>query len=104
MPLTYEDFKKIGRLGCSDCYTTFKASLQPLLKRIHGSYQHLGKSPDPLHLKEQKFSSKLHAELDGLKQDLVKAIKNEEFEEAATFRDKIKFLEKKIMEQPKGRT
>ena len=97
--LTYEDFKKIGRLGCSECYTTFKASLAPLLKRIHGSHQHMGKTPDPGHLKEQKVSSKLHEELEEVKQDLLKAVKKEEFEEAAALRDKIKFLEKKIKDQ-----
>ena len=38
--LTYEDFKKIGRLGCGECYSAFKEILLPLLKRIHGSTQH----------------------------------------------------------------
>ena len=96
--LTYDDFKKIGRLGCSECYATFRVSLAPLLKRIHGSHQHLGKAPDPLHLKEQKVSSKLLEELEAVKQELLKAVKKEEFEEAAALRDKIKFLEKKIKE------
>ena len=94
--LTYEDFKKVGRLGCSECYGVFKASLMPLLKRIHGSHQHLGKSPDPLLLKEQKVESKLREELEAAKQDLLKSVKKEEFEEAAALRDKVKFLEKKI--------
>lgn len=94
--LTYEDFKKVGRLGCSECYGTFKASLAPLLKRIHGSSQHTGKSPNPVAMKEQKHSSKLHDDLEGVKQELAKAIKREEFEEAAALRDKIKFLEKKM--------
>ena len=35
--LTYADFKKIGRLGCSECYDTFKKYLGPLLKKVHGS-------------------------------------------------------------------
>jgi Uncharacterized protein with conserved CXXC pairs len=43
--MTYEDFRKIGRLGCSQCYDTFKESLEPLLKKVHGSVQHLGKGP-----------------------------------------------------------
>ncbi len=94
--LGYEDFKKIGRLGCSECYGAFKASLAPLLKRIHGSMQHVGKSPTPSLLKEQKINSKLQQELEAVKQDLFKAIKKEEFEEAASLRDKIKFIEKKI--------
>ncbi len=94
--LTYEDFKKIGRLGCSECYTVFKASLAPLLKRIHGSNQHLGKVPNPVVVKEQKVLSKIHEELEVAKAELQKSIKKEEFEEAAALRDKIKFLEKKI--------
>lgn len=96
--LTYEDFKKIGRLGCSECYIAFKPSLVPLLKRIHGSNQHLGKSLNPESLSDQKTSSKLQEELAAAKQDLLKAVKKEEFEEAAALRDKIKFLEKKIKE------
>ena len=97
--LTYEDFKKIGRLGCSECYTVFKASLVPLLKRIHGSTQHMGKSPTPELIKAQKVSSKLHEELEAAKRELQKAVQKEEFEEAAAMRDKIKFLEKKLKEK-----
>ncbi len=43
--LAYADFKKIGRLGCGECYNVFRKYLAPLLKRIHGSNQHIGKSP-----------------------------------------------------------
>ena len=96
--LTYEDFKKIGRLGCSQCYTSFKVSLTPLLKRIHGSNQHIGKSPNPEFTKELKTTFKLHEELVSVKDELQKAVKREEFEEAASLRDKIKFLEKKMKE------
>lgn len=99
--LTYEDFKKVGRLGCSECYTAFKTSLTPLLKRIHGSNQHIGKSPSPMAAKELKISNKLHEELEAAKSELLKAVKKEEFEEAASLRDKIKFLEKKLKETMK---
>lgn len=88
--LTYEDFKKIGRLGCSQCYDTFKESLVPLLKRIHGSNQHLGRIP----VKTGKVV-KAKSELQELKVKLQKAIQMEEFEEAAKLRDKIRELEKK---------
>src|SRR3989338_2298015 len=43
--LTYTDFRKIGRLGCSECYNTFKKYLGPLLKKVHGSILQFGKSP-----------------------------------------------------------
>jgi protein arginine kinase activator len=94
--LTYEDFKRMGRLGCGECYKAFRTSLAPLLKRIHGSSQHIGKSPSPQALDEQKANHKSHEELEKAKFDLQKAVKNEEFEVAAALRDKIKFLEKKM--------
>jgi protein arginine kinase activator len=96
--LTYEDFKRVGRLGCGECYKTFKTSLAPLLKRIHGANQHLGKSPNPQALDEQKTHTKRSQELEQAKLDLAKAVKSEDFEVAATLRDKIKFLEKKVKE------
>ena len=46
-------------------------------------------------LDELKNNSKRAQELDQAKAELLKAIKNEEFEVAAALRDKIKFLEKK---------
>ena len=88
--LSYSDFKKIGRLGCGECYTAFKKYLGPLLKRIHGSNMHLGKSP----LKVTKVLKK-RIDLQDLRNKLQKAIEAEEFEEAAHIRDQIKELEKK---------
>lgn len=89
--LTYADFKKIGRLGCGQCYEAFKRYLVPLLKRIHGSGKHTGKSPVRASAKPTK--KKLDAQ--ELRARLNKAIEMEEFEEAAKIRDQIKELEKK---------
>lgn len=88
--LTYEDFRKIGRLGCSECYNAFKKYLVPLLKRIHGSNKHGGKSPagSAKPVKEK-------SESDDLRVRLQKAIEKEEFEEAAKLRDQLKELENK---------
>ena len=94
--MAYEDFKKLGRLGCHACYVSFKPRLAPLLKRIHGANHHMGKSPNPEHLQEVKVVSKVREELEVVKAALEKAVKAEEFEEAAALRDKIKFLEKKM--------
>jgi protein arginine kinase activator len=43
--MSYDEFKKIGRLGCAQCYDAFRESLAPLLKRIHSSNTHTGKQP-----------------------------------------------------------
>ena len=87
--MTYEDFRKVGRLGCAECYTTFRRSLGNLLKRIHGSPVHVGKSPIRL-IKPSKMAK---SELMELKRKLERAIANEAFEEAAKLRDQIRRLE-----------
>jgi protein arginine kinase activator len=88
--LSYQDFKKAGRLGCSECYPAFKKYLMPLLKKIHGSTQHLGKSP----YKAAARPKKRLVNLTELRMQLQRAIEKEEFEEAARLRDKIREIEK----------
>jgi protein arginine kinase activator len=87
--MTYDDFRKVGRLGCADCYATFKRSLGSLLKRIHGSPIHVGKSPSRL-IKTAKVAK---SELLELKRKLERAIDEEAFEEAARLRDQIRRCE-----------
>ncbi len=86
--LNYDNFRKLGRLGCSGCYTSFKKYLASLLKKIHGSSQHLGKTP----VKATK-AVKAESELQELKDRLSRVVQMEEFEEAARLRDKIRELE-----------
>src|SRR5271163_4215153 len=42
---TQADFKKAGRLGCSECYTTFAEGLASLIKAMHKGTKHTGKVP-----------------------------------------------------------
>ncbi len=87
--MTYDDFRKVGRLGCAECYPTFRRSLTSLLKRIHGSTHHLGKSPARL-----VRPAKAKTELAELKKRLERAIELEEFEVAARLRDQIREMER----------
>ena len=87
---SYDDFRKFGRLGCSECYDSFKEHLGTLLKKIHGSNQHLGKSPAKIPPQDRKHIE----DLQGLKSQLMQAIQMEDFEQAAQLRDKIRNLEK----------
>ncbi len=87
--LSYTEFKRIGRLGCGQCYSNFKECINPLLKKIHGSTSHVGKTPLNMVSKTAKKSN-----LAELRNSLQKAIDREEFEEAAMLRDKIRGLEK----------
>lgn len=98
--ITYQDFRQIGQLGCGECYKVFKKSLLPLLKRIHGSTQYFGKMPMIVAASAKTQTARQKAvtaaqQMQELKVKLQKAIQQEEFEEAARLRDKIRELEKK---------
>lgn len=82
---TYNDFKKYGLLGCSECYKSFAPYINTVVKRVQGNTEHIGKIPKKLGkgiIEKRRLAS--------LKEDLQKAIANEEFEIAAQLRDKIK--------------
>jgi len=87
--LSFSDFQKKGRLGCGQCYKTFRAQIIPLIRKIHSSARHVGKTPH----KEVKSPQPKDA-LEELKKGLIRAVGLEEYEEAARIRDKIKELEK----------
>jgi len=86
--MNQSDFKKSGRLGCSQCYQTFSEGLAPLLKSIHKGEQHVGKVP-PGHAQDAVTAEQMKI----LRRDLEHAVKSENFEVAADLRDKIKKLE-----------
>lgn len=84
-----EEFKKLGRLGCPQCYVAFESHLTSLLRRLHGGAQHLGKvylPPDPSRAQQQE-------RLAGLRRKLDRAVQSEDFERAAELRDQIRSLE-----------
>lgn len=89
--LTYAQFTKIGRFGCSSCYREFADKLDPLLKRVHGSTVHIGKIP-----KRSGGQIQYKREIEQLRRDLQTKIEREEFESAAQLRDQIRGLERKI--------
>ena len=86
--ITYKDFMKTGRMGCSECYKIFSEELLPLLKRLQGTTQHAGKTP-------AKGNRKTTVEktLRELKDELKRAVHEEEYEKAAVIRDRIKAVE-----------
>lgn len=91
--LTYSQFGKLGRFGCSSCYHHFSGRLDGLFRRVHGNTSHVGKIP-----KRAGGAIQQKRELTQLRQQLGKHIEDEEFEEAAKIRDQIRLLEKKLAE------
>lgn len=84
----YSDFRNIGRFGCVECYRSFEAQLNPILRHIHGSTQHVGKTPVRLGGRGAARQRALQ-----LKEELSRAVENEAYERAAELRDEIRRLE-----------
>lgn len=86
---TLRDFRDSGRLGCDQCYISFDVHLRDLLRRLHGSSQHVGErydTPGP-------GSADPRSRLLELKAQLRRAVEGENFELAAELRDRIRVLE-----------
>ncbi|GGE56728.1 protein-arginine kinase activator protein [Pullulanibacillus camelliae] len=88
--LTYNEFTRIGKFGCDECYKTFDEKLNPILRKVHsGNTAHIGKIPRRM----GKDISARRKILD-LKDRLQELVEKEEFEEAAKTRDLIRELER----------
>ena len=85
--LPYEEFQHTGKLGCAQCYQDFADELRPLLARIHGRSQHVGRSPAKPHQEAQ-----WQQQIDELRMRMEQAVVIENFEEAARLRDEIRAL------------
>ncbi|TGB00943.1 UvrB/UvrC motif-containing protein [Halobacillus salinus] len=90
--MTYQEFARIGKFGCADCYQTFDDRINPILRRVHsGNTRHDGKIP-----KREGGNLHLKREIDDYKSQLKQLIEQEEFEQAANIRDKIRTLESQL--------
>ncbi len=86
---TFSDIAESGKVGCPECYKTFYNELLPYLKRVHGSTKHAGKIPNraPLAVTVSEDT------VESLRLKLNQLVREENYEEAAVIRDKIKKLE-----------
>lgn len=97
----FEDILNTGKFGCANCYDTFESRIDPIIKKIQGSNTHIGRigkvTENRVDL-ENKNNTKENKnkinEIEILKENLKKAIKEENYEEAAIIRDKINKKEK----------
>ena len=86
---TLADFRETGRLGCSHCYVSFEGHVRDLLRRLHGSTQHVGE----VYLTPGGRADEPGRRLTDLREQLRRAVDAENFELAAELRDRIKVLE-----------
>ena len=85
---TYSDIAKSGRVGCPECYVTFRDELSRTLRSIHGTTTHTGAVPSRHRAKQERSRR-----LDQMKSDLRAAIDAENYERAAALRDEIRKLQ-----------
>ncbi len=112
--MSFDDFRKSGKFGCANCYRIFRENLGPIFRRLHGSAEHKGKSPDKMidkvpeirpettvdMMPGKKLDDKMPGngvkpsdEIGRLKEELSLAVKSENYEKAAELRDRIRSLE-----------
>jgi len=83
--ITFHEIKKDGNLGCAVCYTSFSEPLIHAIDEAHGTHVHDGKYPT-------RRGATLKHEITHMKIRLLmqRAVKEENFEQAAMYRDKLR--------------
>ncbi len=89
--LKYDEFVQTGKLGCGQCYEVFRKHLTPLLERLHGYSQHIGKVPMAIKLHFDRLRR-----IKEFKNKLQQAVSKEEYEKAAELRDQIIEEERRV--------
>ncbi|MBN1808274.1 MAG: UvrB/UvrC motif-containing protein [Planctomycetes bacterium] len=86
--ISLKDFVAAGRLGCENCYAAFRDHLGSIFLKNHSASTHKGKNPARMNAPERtrRMLQYLHLELD-------RAVAREDFEKAASLRDRITELE-----------
>lgn len=85
--MSFSEFSKTGKLGCSSCYSAFRNRLMGPLKQIHQNTEHTGKIPSRMG-EEIKRSRRIH----DLELQLNESVLKQDFETAVVLRDTIKEL------------
>ncbi len=83
--IDYAEFQSKGRFGCARDYDVFARLVEPLVEKIHGGTEHVGKSPL---LSASRESARMR--LVSLRKQLKLAVDEENYELAAQLRDEIR--------------
>jgi len=85
--LTVQEFRKRGKLGCSECFAAFAVDVRAALSQMAGRTHHTGKLPRRVSAEPMAVEDR-----ERFKSELKEALENEEYEKAALLRDRIKEL------------
>lgn len=103
---TRAHLKKIGRMGCPECYHTFADDLDNMLRAMHKGTRHVGKVPGkqpalitPPTPKERVSPPSVPKPVNpkkrmaDLKAQIERAVAEERYEDAAKLRDEMRAME-----------
>lgn len=85
---TFDDLKRVRRMGCSDCYAAFSDEVAQMVRGMHKGNSHIGKVPAGLIATQFR-----NQRIEELRSRLEQAIISESYEEAAGIRDEIRNLD-----------
>ena len=85
------DFRKRGKFGCAECFTTFQRDIRSILSQMAGRTHHVGKLPRAVAVEDPG-----RADREALAVELRDAIEKEDYEKAAVLRDKIKEIDSDV--------
>jgi protein arginine kinase activator len=84
----FRAIRQSGRVGCAECYRTFRSRIQYLLEQTGFSEPHAGRYPIRL-----GAFKRLLVDREKLRERLDKALSEENYEQAVTIRDQMRSLE-----------
>ncbi|MBT8044124.1 MAG: UvrB/UvrC motif-containing protein [Verrucomicrobiae bacterium] len=93
----FDDLKKTGRLGCSQCYQFFREQIIHNLGGMHKGTRHTGRVP-----KGMLEAFERSQQLEKLQQEMEEAIRSEDYEKAAALRDTMNKLNEETSLTPES--
>jgi len=103
---TAAQLKKIGRMGCPECYTAFRDGLDNLLRAMHKGTRHVGKVPGKIPpvlaaVENVRVTPKPRASkkpvpsvsITTLREQLDAAVRDERYEDAAALKKEIERIQ-----------
>ena len=94
-------YAKHGKLGCPDCYRYLENPISGIIKSYHGDKKHSGKIPpnfEEAEVMPERFLDENVSDVKELKENLLAAIQEERYEDAAVLRDRINLAVKNGVE------
>lgn len=95
---SFEEIAKTGKVGCGRCYDVFYDRLLPSIQHIHGTSDHVGKTPGKSAIVVSHPQNKIAVSptdpIEQKKLQLKNAVEEQRYEDAAKLRDEIKEMEK----------